>query len=183
MLAASPVPRLGAGLVGGGSRPAPAVLRALLAVPLTVALLGISVVAASGAGPGLGRAEPAVPLTTVRGITVDTTIAGAVEALLAAAERDGIVLAGTGHRDAARQVELRQAHCGVTDYAIHHAPSSACSPPTARPRTSMHEQGLAIDFADCAHATPCFQWLAAHAGAYGLYNLASEPWHWSTSGR
>ncbi len=92
------------------------------------------------------------------------------------------VLVGIGHRDTARQIQLCQAHCGVTDYAIHHAPSSACSPPTARPGTSMHEHGLAIDFADCAPVTPCFQWLSAHAGAYGFYNLPSEPWHWSTSG-
>jgi hypothetical protein len=181
MLAVSPVH----GVVSALRPPAAPVLAALLAVPLTLVLLGVSaVVAASGAeGPVLGRAEPAGPLTTVRGITVDTSVAGAVEALLVAAERDGIVLTGTGHRDATHQVQLRQAHCGVSDYAVHHAPASACSPPTARPGTSMHEQGLAIDFADCGRATPCFQWLAAHAGAYGLYNLASEPWHWSVNGR
>lgn len=184
MLASSPALRRGGGLTSTGEPPAPAWLTALLAVPLTLALLGVSVVAASGAEDrGLGRAEPAGPLTTVRGITVATSIAGAVEALLVAAERDGIVLTGTGHRHPARQIELRRAHCGATDYAVHHAPSSACSPPTARPGTSMHEHGLAIDFAGCGRSTPCFQWLAAHAGAYGLYNLPSEPWHWSTTGR
>lgn len=182
----SPALRSVADLVGTGGPPTAPIMVALLAIPLTLALLGISVVAASGAeGPGLGRAQPppAEPLTNVRGIVVDTDIAGAVEGLLAAAEGDGIVLAGTGHRDTARQIQLRQAHCGVTDYAIHHAPSSACSPPTARPGTSMHEHGLAIDFVDCAPVTPCFQWLSAHAGAYGFYNLPSEPWHWSTTGR
>lgn len=179
-------PRPYADLVGAGGPPAAPAMVALLAIPLTLALLGISVVAASGAeGPGLGRAEPppAGPLTDVRGIVVDTSIAGAVETLLAAAEADGIVLTGSGHRDPAHQIELRRAHCGGTDHAIHHAPSSACSPPTARPGTSMHEHGLAIDFADCAPVTPCFQWLSAHAGAYGLFNLPSEPWHWSVNGR
>ena len=158
---------------------------ALLAIPLTLALLGISVVAASGAeGPGLVRAEPPPgPLTNVRGIVVDTNIAGAVEALLAAAAGDGILLTGAGYREPAHQIELRRAHCGGTDYAIHQAPSGACSPPTARPGTSTHERGLAIDFADCAPGNPCFQWLSAHAGAYGLFNLPSEPWHWSTTGR
>jgi D-alanyl-D-alanine carboxypeptidase len=30
--------------------------------------------------------------------------------------------------------------------------------------------------------SPCFVWLAANAGTYGLKNLPSEPWHWSTNG-
>jgi D-alanyl-D-alanine carboxypeptidase len=51
----------------------------------------------------------------------------------------------------------------------------------------MHEQGLAIDFTwngsvISSHSSPAFQWLAAHAGRYGLYNLPSEPWHWSVNG-
>jgi len=32
-------------------------------------------------------------------------------------------------------------------------------------------------------ANRCFQWLDAHAAGAGLYNLPSEPWHWSTTGR
>ena len=28
----------------------------------------------------------------------------------------------------------------------------------------------------------CYQWLANHAANYGLFNLASEPWHWSVDG-
>ena len=51
----------------------------------------------------------------------------------------------------------------------------------------MHERGLAIDFT-CggttigSHSSPCYKWLSAHASQYGLYNLPSEPWHWSTNG-
>jgi D-alanyl-D-alanine carboxypeptidase len=51
----------------------------------------------------------------------------------------------------------------------------------------MHERGLAIDFS-CngtlirTRSSACSQWLADHAGAYGLYPLASEPWHWSVDG-
>jgi D-alanyl-D-alanine carboxypeptidase len=51
----------------------------------------------------------------------------------------------------------------------------------------MHEQGLAIDLT-CGGAlirsrdNPCFRWLDGHADAYGLRNLPSEPWHFSTSG-
>ena len=131
--------------------------------------------------PGAGSVER--ELVDVRGIVVHNSIARQLEDLLAAAEADGLTLTGAGYRSHQRQIELRRAHCGATDYAIYEMPSSQCSPPTARPGSSMHEQGLAIDFADCAsHSTPCWQWLAANAGSYALYNLPSEPWHWSTDG-
>ena len=122
-----------------------------------------------------------VPLATVRGITVHTRIAAPLEAMLAAAEADGLVLSGSGYRSHAQQIELRRAHCGTSDYAIYRMPASQCSPPTARPGASLHEQGLAIDFTNCSsHPTACWQWLNAHAADYGLYNTVSEePWHWS----
>ena len=28
-----------------------------------------------------------------------------------------------------------------------------------------------------------FKWLKANAARYGFYNLPSEAWHWSTTGR
>jgi hypothetical protein len=67
-------------------------------------------------------------------------------------------------------------------------PSSQCSPPTARPGTSMHELGLAIDFSCNGtlirnRASACHQWLADHAASYGLHPLVCEPWHWSSNGR
>ena len=126
-------------------------------------------------------------LVTVRGITVNAAIAGQVEALLAAAEADGLTFTGGGYRSPERQVELRRQHCGASYYAVYEMPSSQCSPPTARPGRSMHERGLAIDF-DCggelvsSHSDPCFQWLEANASRFGLYNLPSEAWHWSTNG-
>jgi LAS superfamily LD-carboxypeptidase LdcB len=67
-------------------------------------------------------------------------------------------------------------------------PSSECSPPTARPGRSLHERGLAVDF-NCrgelvdSRADPCFRWLDANAARFGLYNLPSEPWHWSVTGQ
>jgi len=120
----------------------------------------------------------------VRGITLNAEIAGQVEALLAAASADGLRLSGTGYRDPARQIELRRAHCGTTHDAIYQMPPAGCSPPTARPGTSMPERGLAIDFAGCSsRLTAGWRWLNAHAPACGLHNLPSEPWHWSTTGR
>lgn len=128
-----------------------------------------------------------VDLATVSGITVNAVIAEQIAALLAAAQADGVRLSGGGYRDHARQIELRRAHCGTSDYAIYEMPAASCSPPTARPGSSMHERGLAIDFS-CdgalirSRSERCFRWLAANAVRYGLYNLPSEPWHWSTTG-
>jgi hypothetical protein len=94
-----------------------------------------------------------------------------------------IVLSGSGYRSHDRQVELRQAHCGTSHFAIYHMPASQCSPPTARPGKSMHEVGLAIDFDNCSsHATRCWHWLAANASRFGFFNLPTEPWHWSIDG-
>ena len=140
--------------------------------------------AATQPAPG-GVAVPGpVPLTTVRGITVHTSIASQVDAMVAAAAGDGVQLSGSGYRSHDRQIELRRAHCGPSNYAIYEMPSSQCSPPTARPGSSMHEQGLAIDFVNCSsRSTACHQWLAGHAATYGFFNLPSEPWHWSIDGR
>ncbi len=126
-------------------------------------------------------------ITTVRGIQVHVSIAGNVEGLLAAAEADGVALSGWGYRDSIRQIELRQEHCGTTEYDIWEKPAFACSPPTARPGQSLHERGLAIDFtynggSMTSHSNPGFQWLATNASRWGFVNLPSEPWHWSTTG-
>ena len=81
----------------------------------------------------------------------------------------------------------------ITLFLYEHAPqgdwelSNQC-PPTARPGHSNHERGLAIDSINGgqfirSHDDPAYQWLAAHAGSFGLMNLPSEPWHWSVDGR
>ncbi|HET7487848.1 MAG TPA: M15 family metallopeptidase [Acidimicrobiales bacterium] len=127
-----------------------------------------------------------VAVTTVRGITVAASIAGRVDSLLSAAAADGIVLGGSGYRSPDQQAATRRANCGTTDYAVYQMPASQCSPPTARPGQSMHEQGLAIDFTYngqiVSRSSPGFTWLRANASRYGLYNLPTEPWHWSTNG-
>jgi LAS superfamily LD-carboxypeptidase LdcB len=124
----------------------------------------------------------------VGGIEVATSIAGQLRSLLAAARADGLVLSGSGYRNIEDQIEIRREVCGTTDYDIWDKPSWECSPPVARPGRSMHEKGLAIDFTGPngdlvrTHDSPTFQWLAANASQFGLYNLPSEPWHWSTNG-
>jgi D-alanyl-D-alanine carboxypeptidase len=130
----------------------------------------------------------AADIVSVRGFWVHRDIAPNLDDMLAAAEADGIHLGGGGYRDSQNQVRLRKAHCGASDYAVYQMPASQCSPPTARPGQSMHEQGKAIDFTFngsiiASSDNAGYQWLAAHANRYGLYNLPSERWHWSTNGK
>ncbi|MBI3257760.1 MAG: D-alanyl-D-alanine carboxypeptidase family protein, partial [Actinobacteria bacterium] len=96
---------------------------------------------------------------------------------------DGIVLGGGGYRSSSDQQRLREAHCPDPVSS----PASSCSPPTARPGMSQHERGLAIDFTYdggviTSRSNPGYRWLAANAGRFGMKNLPSEPWHWSTTG-
>jgi len=147
--------------------------------------------ATGGGGAGPSRPPPPsvapVPLSTVRGITVHSSLAGRLESLLAAASADGVVLSGTGYRDPARQIALRRDHCGPSYYEIYEMPPFLCTPPTAIPGSSLHEQGRAIDFtwngkSITTRDNAGFIWLAANAARFGFYNLPSEPWHWSVSG-
>ncbi len=127
-----------------------------------------------------------VGLTTVGGITVASSIAGQLQSMLNAASADGLQLGGSGYRDSSSQVALRSQNCGSSNYAIYQMSPSSCSPPTARPGSSMHEQGLAIDFTEggsvLSGGCAGYSGLAGHAAQYGFFNLPSEPWHWSTTG-
>ncbi|HTO01796.1 MAG TPA: M15 family metallopeptidase, partial [Microthrixaceae bacterium] len=143
----------------------------------------------SGGGAG-GGSVPAITgsgeIVSVRGIRVHRSIADNLARLLAAASADGINLSGGGFRDPAGQIAVRKNNCGTSNYAIYQMPASSCRPPTARPGTSMHERGLAIDFTQggstLTRSSSGFAWMRANAGSYGFYNLPSEAWHWSTNG-
>lgn len=162
-----------------------AVLAAALAATTTLAACNFPATATRAPAalvPG-GSSTQSISLTTVGGITVNSQIAEEVRNLLSAAKADGLTLTGGGYRSGTQQIALRKAHCGLTAYAIYQMSSSLCVPPTARPGTSLHERGLAIDFSHSdSHTSAAYVWLAANAARYGLYNLPSEPWHWSTNG-
>ncbi|HUS61797.1 MAG TPA: D-alanyl-D-alanine carboxypeptidase family protein, partial [Acidimicrobiales bacterium] len=127
---------------------------------------------------GSARASRSVPrisgsisVTTVRGITVATSIAGNIERLLAAADGAGLSLSGNGYRSSEQQIATRRANCGSSNYDIYEKPASSCRPPTARPGQSMHEQGLAIDFTNGgrliqSRSDAGFRWLSANAGRF-----------------
>ncbi len=143
-----------------------------------------------GGGGSLGPATGSLASVSCPGggsITVDGSLAGNLRSMLDAAAADGNNLCGGGYRDPSEQVALRMSNCGTSDYAIYEMPSGSCSPPTAIPGTSQHELGLAIDFTcngggTLSSSSPCFTWLKSNAAGYGLYNLPSEPWHWSNDG-
>jgi hypothetical protein len=152
---------------------------------LGAAALAAGIMPSGGGSSSMGATT--VPVINVGGIVVNAAIAPQVGALLMAFAGTGHTLTGGGYRSAAQQIALRIAHCGSDPYSIYLKPSSQCSPPTAPPGRSMHEVGLAIDF-DCDgalisnHSNFCFLWLSANAARFGLQNLPSEPWHWSTNG-
>jgi hypothetical protein len=140
----------------------------------------------------LGRADVPGGLATVScptggSIRVAGSIAHYVQGLLDLAGRRDVPLCGSGYRDPRRQVELRRLHCGTSDYAVYEMPASRCRPPTARPGASMHEQGLAVDFTcgggPIVASGECDSFLRSEAGDFGLRNLPSEVWHYSTNGR
>ncbi|MDH3682354.1 MAG: M15 family metallopeptidase [Acidimicrobiia bacterium] len=127
-------------------------------------------------------------IVNVGGIWVHRDIADNLRRLLDHAASEGHNFSGGGYRDSASQIRLRRAHCGTSNYAIYHMPSSQCRPPTARPGASQHEQGKAIDFryngrTISSRSNAGYLWLRSNAASYGLYNLPSEPWHWSVNGR
>lgn len=145
-------------------------------------------------------------------LNVNAEIEEEIDRLIADARADGLNLSGGGYRTIEAQIALRLAHCGggidmeapgpeatpeelaayesavaaAKNYAIYEAPASSCSPPTAVPGQSEHQSGLAVDFTlDGSILTwdsPGFFWLVENGAEYGLINLPSEAWHWSTTG-
>lgn len=107
-------------------------------------------------------------IVNVPGGKVDSSIAGAVKAMMAAAKKDGVTLGiESSFRSRAEQEKLYAAYKNGTGNLA------------AKPGTSNHESGLAIDFKNTPGA---YDWLAKNAGKFGLKNLHGEPWHYSPSG-
>lgn len=117
--------------------------------------------------------------------------ADALEALFAAAARDGLPLEGvSGYRSEQRQRD-------VFDASVRDHGEAAALQTSARPGHSEHQTGLAMDVTsadgtcpaeDCFATTPEAAWLAAHApehgfvvrypaGREGATGYAHEPWH------
>jgi len=162
---------------------------AALSAEITKREVALAAKLAASAAPRSSSGGPisivgAGDIVSVRGIQVSRAIASQLAGLLAAADAAGLALSGGGYRSAQAQIQTRRAN-GCPD--VYNSPASSCRPPTARPGQSMHARGLAIDFT-CngalvgSRGSPCYRWLAANAPRFGLRNLPSEPWHWSTNG-
>lgn len=126
-----------------------------------------------------------VKICDVRGALVNATIARSIDKMLSDFAKDGIVLtAASSFRSFEEQQRLYAQNCS----------GGSCSPPTAFPGESEHEQGLAVDWAyqgkTICHprsAAQCvgnagFDKLKNNAAKYGMKNFPREAWHWSTTG-
>ncbi|MCA9344541.1 M15 family metallopeptidase, partial [Candidatus Saccharibacteria bacterium] len=146
---------------------------------------GTAIPPSGGGSVGIEQTSE-IPGTNKR---INTEILPQFLQMLDAAKADKIDLMpiSSAWRDPAKQIELRKAHCA--DW--QNTPSGDCNPPTAKPGTSKHESGRAIDFSNMCFSrngsSSCkgnarWEWLKANAATYGFYPLKSEAWHWSTTG-
>ena len=127
-------------------------------------------------------------LTKVASSQIHHKLAPLVRELLTKAQSDQVPLTiNVAYRSCPYQLQLRGTNCGLGDYNLYQKPSELCTPPTEPAGKSLHNEGLAIDFACSGYGyfdnTPCHTWLKQHGASYHLYNRALESWHWSTTGK
>lgn len=117
-----------------------------------------------------------------RGFRVVDCLAPDVNAMVEAAAKDGIELqASSSWRSRSDQIAMRKKNCGASRHAIYELSPQKCEPTTAKPGTSIHEYGLAIDIGNGATGSPEQQWMVANGPRYGF--KATEPtesWHFAT---
>jgi len=100
---------------------------------------------------------------------IDSSIAGNFDAMVAAAKKEGVDLQiESGWRSRQEQEVLYQKYLNGTGNLA------------AKPGTSNHESGQAIDFKNTPGA---FEWLKNNAEKFGFKNLPGEPWHYSVNGK
>ena|SRR3989338_210677 len=138
----------------------------------------------AGVPPGVTTGCAAGIVKTQISMFACKDIVNNVNTMLNVAKNAGINITGGGYRSVEQQKQLRIKNCkgDVTNA------SAPCNPETALPGQSNHNNGKAFDL-KCdgtfiqTSDNKCFVWLKANASTYGLFNLPSEPWHWSTDGR
>lgn len=135
----------------------------------------------------------------VKGFKMSPTAARAMRALVAAATAAGIQVRATGtYRSYDQQVALFKSRY-TTDrlpgrpWKVWEGRTWWQRPGTAqaaRPGTSNHGLGLAVDFAEERDGDPQVEsisprfhrWLVKNAAAYGFVSeVPNEPWHWTYS--
>jgi hypothetical protein len=137
---------------------------------------------------GIEAAPTPIPsnMTTVGGIVVHRDVAPSLTRVLSAARQAGFQFSGGGYRSGAGQIAVRKKNCGPSPVQVFVVPASKCTPPTAKPGSSLHEQGRAIDFVIDGRAvkadSAAHRWLVANAPGFGFTAKAEEPWHWEFRG-
>lgn len=117
---------------------------------------------------------------------VNSRVSGAYLAMITAAKATNIdIRANSSFRTMAHQTDIcnSNASCSAGSYTL-----------VAKPGTSNHQMGLAIDFnvpfcgsrdaaGKCSDpGNPIWDWLNAKAGEYGIKQYPAEAWHWSPTG-
>lgn len=166
-----PLPRT----AGRTARLATLLVAAIAAVAASATAAALLLSGVAGAGGGIGTDDGETP----RGTTVASDLAAVSKldpALLAAlrsatsvAASDGVrVEINSGWRSAAYQQRLFDAA------VAERGSTNAAEQWVARPGTSVHEAGAAVDVGPRAAA----DWLGDHGAAYGLCRVyGNEPWH------
>lgn len=97
--------------------------------------------------------------------------ASAFMAMYEAAKADGVTItvgaSGSAYRDLQTQVQLAEQKGLYSQGGL-----------AARPGTSFHGWGLAVDVGEGAQRT----WLAKNGASFGFETISREPWHWQYNG-
>jgi hypothetical protein len=164
---------------------------AVLAMAVVLALVGAACKQLDPANravsvPGVtnGKLPLSYLAATKDGCVVYDEAINSLNAMVAAAARDGVKLRGIGcYRDYATQVIVRDEWCSRGQCQM-----------AAVPGTSNHGWGKAVDFADQSGELTFdavgYAWLKAWAGLFGWIHPAAmepdgsipEPWHWEWVG-
>ena len=116
-----------------------------------------------------GGSSGEVGAVSRQGEKIGAKIADQFDKMVAAAAKDGVKLQiESGLRTHAEQEKLYAAYLNGTGNLA------------AKPGTSNHESGEAIDYANTPGA---FDWLKKNASKFGFHgNVPGEPWHYSLTG-
>lgn len=139
-----------------------------LGITVTGSVSGASATTAPAGADGEARQTEDGPMVSRQGYLISPQIADSFDRMVADASKSGVTLRiNSAYRSSAEQAVL---------YAQYQAGEG---PIAAPPGSSMHNKGLAIDFANEPGA---YDWLKSNATNYGLHNFDPEPWHYSTTG-
>ena len=112
---------------------------------------------------------------------LNTQAASDFNRMVAAAKQDGVnITVSQGYRKLGSQDE----GCGggFTQWCAWKKYKSGTGNLAAKPGTSNHGWGSAIDVENCRSGSKVHKWLVANSKTYGFYPLASESWHWDHRG-